>query len=105
MNQPECLITGVVFLDQHQERWIKGDLHLLYDVLIVNASGCEWQYCSRHPLDPDQKMVKCNAEFYEKGNQIVFPLSVAEFNTVANKYLNDQMGTKNIIVFGSDSTH
>lgn len=107
MNQPECILPGVVFLDQEQARWIRGDLHLLYDILVVNATDCSWllcawQYCSTDPLDPKQNMVKCNGAFYFKGGQIVFPLAHSEFNEAANKYLNEQMGTSHIILFGSD---
>jgi len=102
VNQSECILPGVVFLDQEQERWIKGDLHLLYGILVVNSNGCAWQYCSTDPLDPKQNMVKCNGAFYFKGGQIVFPLAHSEFNEAANKYLNEQMGTNHIILFGSD---
>lgn len=90
MNSVQCLITGCEFLDPITQRYIRGDLHQLFDTLIVNASGCEWVDAVTTPLSADSKAVLC-ADFYEKNGQIVFPLQLAQFNLAANIYLNKAM--------------
>lgn len=90
MNSAKCLITGCEFLDPIGKRHIRGDLYQLLNVLIVNASGCEWIDAETTPLPADSRAVMSH-DFYEKNGQIVFPLEMAQFNLAANIYLNDQM--------------
>lgn len=90
MNSVQCLITGCEFLDPIAKRYIHGDLHQMFDILIFNANGCEWIDAEANPLSAEDKAVLC-ADFYEKNGQIVFPLQLAQFNLAANLYLNQAM--------------
>lgn len=98
-----CLITGADFLDMNTKRWIHGDLHQLYDILIFNATGCTWTDATVDALPEDSLAVRCDV-FYEKNNQIVFPLGLCVFNEAANRFLNNLMRAEEprIIVPGSN---
>jgi hypothetical protein len=87
MNSVKCLITGCNFVDPIGQKWIHGDLHQLLDILIFNANGCEWQF---EPMVTTDMAVLC-PDFYEKNNQIVFPLQLAQFNLAANMYVNGML--------------
>lgn len=102
----QCLITGCDFLDVEQKRWIHGDLHQMFNILIFNASGCEWYDCIDTPMNPENRMVRAE-QFYEKNNVIVFPLELSAFNDVAHKFLLGKIKDeeKQIIVFGDKGAH
>ncbi len=107
MIQSQCLITGCDFLDAENLRYIHGDLHQLFNVLIFNASGCKWMAVSeKEPMNPEHRMVRALG-FYEKNNVIVFPLEFAQFNEVAHKFLASmiKLEEKQIITFGDTRKH
>lgn len=99
----DCIITGCTFVDSDNLRAIRGDLHQLMDILIFNASGCEWFDVSEaKPLKESDMMVRAS-RFYEKNSVIVFPLMIAQFNDVAHEYLVKSIRDEQsqIITFGN----
>jgi hypothetical protein len=97
----ECIVTGIVLVDPIQERWIRGDLHHWGDILVVNATGCDW-VVDKTPIPADAKAVLC-ATFYEKNNQIVLPLALCQFNTEANAYINETLKDAPRIIIPGDT--
>lgn len=84
------ILTDVVFLDPINRRKIKGELHQLLDILILDAKKGEWENAVDRPLLATDMAVQC-AVFYEKNGQVVFPLGACEFNLAANMMLNKLM--------------
>jgi hypothetical protein len=90
MTPLRCLITGADFLDTENERWIHGDLHQLFDALILDATGCQWYDLKDRPLSDGALVVRADYH-YEKNSQIVFTLQDAMFNDHANRYLTEML--------------
>lgn len=93
MNPLRCLMTESAFLDPVNKRWIEGSLHILYDVLIHDATGHEWVDASKTPMPSGTKAIMTQV-YYEKNSQIVLPLASAQFNLPANIYLNEVMNAE-----------
>ena len=109
MNNSQCILTGANFLDVTGKRWIHGDLHQLGDIMIFNASGCEWVPCEEI-LFPEEEKGLYSEFFYEKNYQIVFPLATTCFNEAAHKFLTagmdaESIGLPRIFTFDSKMSH
>lgn len=90
MNSLKCLIDGADFVDQENDRWIHGSLHQLYDIMIFDMKDNIWRSLSEHPLNPNAKAMR--AQFFSDINGlIIFPLLMTEFNSNANRFLNENL--------------
>lgn len=89
------LVTGINFVHPISGAWIRGDLHQLAMILIVNTAGCEWQHTR---FDGEEDRAVSSGLFYEKGGQIVFPVDTAQFNVAARDYIQNSFDNEPRIV-------
>jgi hypothetical protein len=90
-NYPECIITGCLFQDISQGRFIVADLHRLGDCYVIsgNAPGGDaaWTYGEpKHPIY-DRIISVDNSAYFERRGVIVFTTRVAVFNKTAEDYV------------------